>query len=215
MSARALLTLAEGGDDLPLYAHIDAFADDSTLLEHFLRALSAAGEETPQRAFTAKRLWPSVVRHVLDLRDSGHTPFADSYFGELALAALIPNPASEICFLYREVRDTPIAWWEPPGLAPQIEAWLDFAAGNAICLDRLISFISRLDSDVQVSLVLPWVVRLVDGDPARIARGSSTVSTWLINMRSAAIAAGLTADWQRVVDVLVVEGAPGLAPYSE
>ena len=215
VSARALLTLAHNGDDLPLYVHIDAFADHSTLLEHFLRALSAAGEETLQRALTAKRLWPSVVRHVLDLPDSGHSPFADSFFGELALAALIPNPASEICFLYRELRDSPIAWWDPPGLAPQIEAWLDFAAGNSMCLDRLISFISRLESYVQVRLGLPWVVRLVNGHAGRIARGSSTVSTWLVDMRSAANAADLTADWQRVVDVLVVAGASRLAPYSE
>ena len=215
VSARALLTLAEGGDDRPLYAHIDAFADHSTLLEHLLRALSVAAEETPQRALTAKRLWPSVVRHVLDLRDSGHSPFADSYFGELALAALIPNPASDICFLYREVRDTPIAWWDPQGLASEIEAWLDFAAGNSMCLDRLLSFISGLETDVQVRLGLPWVVRLVDGHAGRIARGSSVVPAWLIDVRSAALAAGLRADWQRIVDVLVVAGAPRLAPYSE
>ena len=215
VSARALQTLAETGDDLPLYAHIDAYADHSTLLEHLLRALSAAGEETPQRALTAKRLWPSVVRHVLDLHDSGHTPFSDSYFGELALAALIPNPASEICYLYREVRDTPIAWWDPPAMASEVQAWLESAAGNSMCLDRLISFISELESDVQVRLALPWVVRFVERDPGRIARGSSMLPAWLIDVRCAAIAAGLMADWQRIVDALVVAGAARLAPYSE
>ena len=46
VSARALLTLAKDGDDAAIYEHIDAYADNSDLLGNFLRALSAAAEET-------------------------------------------------------------------------------------------------------------------------------------------------------------------------
>ena len=82
VSARALLTLAEHGDDVTIYAHIDAYADNSALLGNVLRALSAAAEETPDRATTARRIWPNVVRHVLELNDSGHAPFQDHHDGD-------------------------------------------------------------------------------------------------------------------------------------
>ena len=55
VSARALLTLAKDGDDTAMYEHIDAYADNSGLLDNLLRALSAAAEETPDRAATARR----------------------------------------------------------------------------------------------------------------------------------------------------------------
>ena len=39
--------------------------------------------------------------------------------------------------------------------------------------------------------------------------------TWLIDMRSLVVDAGLLAKWQQVVDALVVKGVTQLAPYSE
>ena len=67
VSARAVLTLAQEGEDAPIYEHINAYAENSALLGNFLQALSAAAEETPDRAATARRIWPGIVRHVLDL----------------------------------------------------------------------------------------------------------------------------------------------------
>ena len=91
VSARALLTLAKDGDDAAIYEHIDAYADNSALLGNLLRALSAAAEETSDRAATARRIWPSAVRHVLQLHQSGGRPFGDSHYGDMALAALYPQ----------------------------------------------------------------------------------------------------------------------------
>ena len=127
VSARALLTLARDGDDAAIYEHLDAYADNSALLGNLLRALSAAAEETPDRAATARRIWPVVVRHVLELNQSGHTPFRDVYYGDMALAALIPNATGGLPYLYREVDDTRshggIPWsWYPRsrrGWSPQ------------------------------------------------------------------------------------------------
>ena len=102
VSARALLTLARDDDDTAIYEYINAYADNSTLLGKVLRSLSAAAEETLNRAATAKRVWPGLVRHVLDLHRSGRTPFSDLHYGDLALAALIPNPVGELPYLYRE-----------------------------------------------------------------------------------------------------------------
>jgi hypothetical protein len=113
VSARSLLTLATDGADPPIFEHIDAFADSATLLGNFLRALSAAAEEAPERAATARRLWPEIVAHVLALNESGHSPFNDRYFGDMTLAALMPNAAGEVSYLYPESDGNPIVWWEP------------------------------------------------------------------------------------------------------
>lgn len=214
LSARALLTLAEERDDAAIHEHIDAYADNSTLLWHLLSALSAVAEETPKRAAVARRIWPSVVRHVLQLNESGRAPFHDGISGEFALAALIPNATSEISYLYPEVEDSRITWWQPLAMQPEVEAWLVTAAGRPYCLDHLIHFLQVLTPEEQVRTGLPWVSQLVSADPDHAA-GRGTVSTWLIKLHPIAKDAGLLAGWQEVVDALVVAGDRELAPYSE
>lgn|GEM_PF-507409 len=213
--ARALLTIAASGDDGLIHEHIDAYADDSTLMNYFLRALSAAAEESPSRAETAAQVWPSVVAQVIGLHHTGHTPFEGRHYGDYTLASLLPNATSEVAYLYRELDGDPIAWWAPLAWGATVEAWLPLAEGNASCVDNLIGFVRPLALDDQVRLGLPWVATLVLPDPARIANHSFLVSSWLIEVRQAAFDLGLFLIWQRVVDGLVVAGASQLAPYSE
>jgi hypothetical protein len=215
VSARAILTLAANGDEAPIFDHIDAFADNAALLGSFLRALSSAAAESVSRADTARRLWPAIVARVLELNASGHTPFNDRYFGDMTLAALLPNAADEVSYLYRELDGDPIVWWDPLAWREVVERWLPVAAGNPSCVDHLISFLSALPRDEQVRLGLPWVMALVLADPDAIARRSFLLSTWLIETRSSATDRGPLPDWQRVVDALVVAGVSRLAPYSE
>ncbi len=215
VSARALLTLTRNADDAAIYEYIDSYADTSALLDNLLRALSAAAEETPDRAATARRIWPNVIRYVLQLNQSGHTPFGGTRYGDMAVAAVIPNTTGELPYLYREVDDTPIVWWDPLELVSEFEAWLAPAAGNATCVDQLIGFVRALEPDDQVRVGLPWVTRLVVADPIRIGRGTFMLPTWLIEIRSVAVDAGLLSSWQQVVDILVVAGVSRLAPYSD
>ena len=215
VSARALLTLAEDGDDTAIYEHIDAYANNSTLLGKMLRSLSAAAEETLDRAATAKRIWPDLVGHVLGLHRSGHALFSDSYHGERALAAVIPNPVGELPYLYPEVDGSPIVWWNPLELQPQVEAWLPLVAGNATCADQLVGFVRTLEPNEQVRVGLPWVAAVVLADPIAIASGAWTLAHWLIEMRPAAVDVGVLPRWQEVVDALVVAGNVQLAPYSD
>ena len=215
VSARAMLTLAQHGDDTAIYAHIDAYADNATHLSNLLRALSAAAEETPERAEVARQVWPSVIRHVLELHNNGHTPFQEKFYGEMALAALIPNVASEYAYLYREIQEKPIVWWHPLALQHEVDAWLATAVGKSQCVDQLISFLRLLTQEDQARLGLPRVSTLVLGNPGEITKGSFFLADWLIETRSAAAAVGLSARWQQVVDALVVEGVARLAPYSE
>ena len=215
VSARALLTLAQYGDDAAIYEYINAYAQNLALLGNILYALSAAAEETPDRAATARRIWPSVVGYVLDLHSRGHLKFREDFHGEMALAALIPNTAYEVQYLYREIQEKPIVWWEPIALRPQIESWLTPAAGNARCVDQLVGFLRPLSLEDQVRMGLPWVATLMQASPEKIAKGSFMLADWLIETRSAANSADLSAQWQEVVDSLVVEGVTRLAPYSE
>ena len=43
----------------------------------------------------------------------------------------------------------------------------------------------------------------------------TTLTPWLIEIRPAAVDAGLLAKWQEVVDAMVVAGDSRLAPYSD
>ena len=214
ISARALLTLARDGDDSEIHGHLDAYAVNPHLLGNFLRALSAAAEETPDRAATARRIWPVVARHVLEHDSFGRIPFRDAYDSNMALAALIPNAAGDF-HLYREIDGAPIDWWGPLEMVSVVEAWLVHAAGKSMCVSQLISFMSVLEPRHQVRLGLPWIEKLVVAAPSRVASGASTLTSWLIEIRPVAVDSGLLATWQRVVDDLVVAGVTRLAPYSE
>ena len=173
VSARALLTLAgDCGDATAICAHMDAYADNSELVCHLFQSLSAAAEETPELGATARRVWPSLVRHVLQLNRSGRTPFGGEYFGELALASLIPTAAGSGSFLHREIDESPIEWWNPLELVSEVEAWLAPAAGDARCVDQLIGFISTMAPDDQVRVGLPWIMKLVEGHASQIANRS-------------------------------------------
>jgi hypothetical protein len=215
VAARALLTIAANGDDVPVFEHIDAFADNTTLLGSFLRALSAAAEEHQDRAATARRLWPDIVPHVIALHELGHTPFDGRYHGDYTLASLMPNAAGEVAYLYRELHGDPIAWWDPLAWPSAVERWLPVATGHPTCVDHLISFLGVLAPADEVRLGLLWVAALVLPDPNQVANRTFLLSSWLIESRSAAVDAGVLAQWQRVVDALVVAGASRLAPYSE
>lgn len=215
VSARAILTLAANGDDAFLSDFVDAFADNAILLGKFLRALSSAAEESASLADTARRVWPGVVARILELNALGHTPFNDHYFGDMTLAALLPNAAGEGSHLYRELDADPFVWWDPLAWREAVERWLPIAAGHPTCIDHLLSFLSRLPRDEQVRLGLRWVITLVVVDPDAVARRSFLLPTWLIEIRSTATDQGLLPDWQRVVDALVVAGVSRLAPYSE
>lgn len=215
VAARALLTIASGNDVAPIFDHIEAFADSTRLLGSFLRALSAAAEEHPDRASTARRLWPDIIHRVIALHELGHAPFDGRYHGDYTLASLMPNAASEVAYLYREPHGDPIVWWDPPAWQPAVEKWLPLAAGHPTCVDHLISFLGALAPGDQVRLGLPWIAALVLPEPNRIASRTFLLSSWLIENRSAAVDAVALPEWQRVVDALVVAGASRLAPYSE
>jgi len=215
IGARALLTLAEHDDDTAVYAYIDAYAGNEFLLGHLLRTLSAAAEETTGRAAAARRLWPSVMRHVLTLHHSGRARFGSGFIGDMTRAALLPDPSPESEYRYREVQHDPIRWWDPLALRAEVEEWLAIAEGNATCIDQLIALLSALSPVDQAAIGLPWIARLVLAAPNRVGNRALNLSAWLIDIRAFATNASLGAQWQQVVDALVVAGVSRLALYSD
>ncbi|MCE2499314.1 MAG: hypothetical protein J4G13_00425 [Dehalococcoidia bacterium] len=215
VTARALLTLAQNGDETAVYEQIDAYADSASHLGNLLRGLSASAEETPDRAATARRIWPNVMLHVLGLADAGHTPFQGDSVGDMTLAALVPNPTYSTQYLYRELKGEPINWWDPVAFRSEVAAWLVHAIGNATCVDQLVSFLGPLSPEDQARFGLPWMAELVLASPGSIANRTYLLANWLIETRAPAAAVGLSATWQQIVDALVVEGDSRLAPYSE
>ena len=215
MSARALLTLAAHGDDGPLLEHIDAYSNSPALLSKLLQALSAAGEETENCASAARRLWPSMVGQVVDMPNAGHSPLQGRNYEETPISVLFPNAAPQNAYLYREIKGTPIVWWEPLSMKAEVDMWIGSAVGKARCADQIIGFLRPLSAEEQASVGLPWVSTVVLGDLSEIAKRSFLLTDWLIDTRSAAAAVGLSGQWQQLVDALVVEGVARLAPYSE
>ncbi len=215
VSARALLTLAQRGDDAAIYEHINAYADNLALLDNYLSALSVAAAETPDRATTARRIWPAIFRHALELLDSGNIQFRQDFYGKMALAALLPNAASKDKYLfYAEIQDKPILWWNPYELRSEVESWLAYAAGNADSVDQLIIFLKPLSLEDQVRLGVPWVAKMVLPSPSQIAGRSFMLAEWLIEIHPDVTKTDLSDLWQQIVDALVVEGDTRLAPYS-
>ena len=213
-AARALLTL---NDDDAILSHIDAYVDNSALLDQALRAFSAAAEEDEQRAETAHRVWPRLVAHVIDAHDAGHAPFKSEFHGrDYTLAALLPTPAGETTYLHSEFNRKPIVWWNPTAWQATVDRWLDVAGGKPACVDTLVRFVaSSLTATEQARIGVPWVARAVLTDPRAVAGRCYSLTNWLVEIRTAADEAGLSSDWQRTVDALVVAGDTRLAPYSE
>jgi biotin operon repressor len=213
-AARALLTL---NDDDAILTHVDALVDNSTVLDHALRAISAAAEEDTSRADTARRIWPTIVEHVLDAHDAGHTTFANQIAGrDYTIAALLPTPTGETTYLHSEYAGKPIVWWNPVPWQATVERWLGVAAGKPTCVDNLVRFVaSSLPTDEQTRLGLPWVAAAALADPMAVASRCYSLAQWLIEIRTAAQVAGLSSNWQQIVDALVVAGDSRLAPYSD
>jgi len=212
-AARALLTL---NNDEVILNHVDAYVDNSPLLDQALRAFSAAAEEDEHRADTARRVWPNLVARIIDAHDAGHTPFKSRFHGrDYTLAALLPNLAGKATYLHSETTGKPIVWWDPIAWQATVERWLVYAGGKPTCVDHLVRFVAHLPAPEQARVGVPWVGQAVLADPSAVADRCYSLTSWLVDIRPAADETGLSSDWQRTVDALVVAGDTRLAPYSE
>ena len=215
VAARALLTLEPDGRDAALGDFVDDYAQAPHLLAKLITALSAAGEESPERAAAARDVWPSLIRRVLEVRSAGRDLAGDRHYGNSVLDALIPAPTSTYHFLYRETEGEPIHWWQPLALRTEIDQLLATGSTSPSCPNRIIEFLQAVGHEDQARLGLPWIRPLVRADPDNVCTYSPLLRKWLPEIQHAAATVELQSVWQAIVDDLVVVGDPELAPYSE
>jgi AcrR family transcriptional regulator len=213
--ARALLVeVANGKEDL-LWASLERYVDSDDLLAELLRAFAAAAEESDKAAEAARRVWPKVINHVLNLIEGGRRLKGYRFFGSQALAALMPNAASEVPYLRREVEGESIDWPELLSWRRQVERWLPIAAGSGASVDSLVRLLGSLSETDQAAVGLPWVEVLVKAGPDKVASGSWLLADWLHKVRVHAREPECLSSWQRIVDMLIVAGDTRVADLSD
>ena len=215
VTGRALLTVAASGDHELIYEQVEAYLGSSNLLGGFLRALSAAAEETEARATAARDVWPRLCARLVEKFVDGMLDFGYGHNGDRLRSAIVPNPAYENQYMYPEMHGAPIAWWRELERTKLFDAWLPIAIGSASCVDTLVHFLTTLETDEEAAAGLPWVEAIVMDDPVAIASGSFLLPSWLPEIGPTIADSGIAACWQRIVDTLVVAGVTTLAPYSE
>lgn len=215
VAARALLEgFAKNGDVGPVLGHLDVFRANAGLMSNFLHGLAAAGAENERLAEAARGVWPSLLRHATGYVIDDPNPYQDHHWGDWAAAALLPDPLPWTQGLYNEVIGAPIDWVRAEDLVELIDDWLPAAHGEAKCVDGLIGILQKLPVEVQVTRGLRWVSDLCIQDGRVTVKQSWLSNNWLKEIRSTAEELDHLAEWQLLVDSLVVAGNEGLAPYS-
>lgn len=212
IAARAALWQATNGRDRPLLEHIQAYMNDSRMITEALRATNAAAEESADAAATAKRLWPKLMDLVLDA-GVGSADFDGRYWGDTALAALVPNPAYTWGYLTMELAGELERWRDLLAWSHQVNRWLSVAVGSRESIDALVVAVRELEIADQVDTGLKWIERIVQGE-GNCPR-TFTLPEWLRERRADLATPEQRDRWQRIVDTLVVSGDTRLADLAD
>ena len=156
VSARALLTLAQHGDDAAIYEHIDAYADNSALLGNLLvRSVRSSGRNArlrgngtaglAERCSTRARPAQSRARAVSEKISTARWHWPHSY------PTLRMRPSTSI----ESSKRTADRVVGAAGAAIQrSRRGLRLRLGNALCVDQLIGFLRMLAPDDQARVGL-------------------------------------------------------------
>ncbi|MFD4636969.1 hypothetical protein ACFWN2_06615 [Lentzea sp. NPDC058436] len=216
VAARALLTgFAKSGDTSPLLQHLDVLRADAGLMANFLHGLAAAGAENERLAGAARGIWPSLLRHAIGYLGDVSSPYEDRHWGDWAAAALLPEPLTWARGLYNEIVGLPIDWVVAEDLVELIDGWLPAARGKRKGVDALIGTLRRLPATVQVRRGVPWVSDLCIQGGVVAVKQSILSNEWLEEIRRPAEELGRLAEWQTLVDSMVVAGNERLARHSK
>jgi hypothetical protein len=214
IAARAALWQATDDRDRPLLDHIQVYLNDSRMLAQALKAINAAAEERADAATAAQRLWPKLMDLVLGIENGNSADFENRYWGDSALAALVPNPSYAWGYLTLEFAGEPEQWRDLIAWSPQVDRWLSVAAGNRRSIDALAIAVRELEIADQLDTGLKWVERIVqDGGSGCV--NTFTLPEWLRERRKDLTTPEQNARWQRIVDVLVVSGDTRVADLAD
>lgn len=214
IAARAALWQAIDGLDRPLLDHVRDYLGNARMLAEALRAINAAAEERPDAAAAARRLWPNLMDLALDAGAENPSVFDDRYWGDWALAELVPNPAYAFGYLTSELSGEPEQWRALLDWRSQLDRWLSLAAGSSKSIDALVVAAQELEIADQTDTGLKWIERIVISSGAECANTHS-LPEWLHERQADLATREQEARWQRVVDRLVVSGDTRVADLSD
>ncbi|MEU4454261.1 hypothetical protein AB0F44_23225 [Nocardioides sp. NPDC023903] len=205
VAARAALWQAIQGRDEPVLDYLRGYFGHTRALGEALQAVAVAAEERPDAGQQAQRLWPAIMDMVLDEAEANANLLSERTWGDYAEAALIPNSAAEWGYLTIELAGEPNRWRSLLTWEPQVERWLTAAPHSRMGIDHLVIAIRELDVVDQVEKGLRWIESVVTGASVNCA-STYTLPEWLRERRPDLVSPDHIAQWQRVVDLLVVAG---------
>lgn len=209
--ARSQLQQASDGRDEGVLRYIEGYLGRPHRLSQALRAVAAAGEESETLARHAQRLWPRLMDRVLDAAKEDANILAERTWGEFVVTSLIPSPAD--IYITREVA-APIRWPRPLEWPAQMERWIEQVPASRRALDMLVAAVYEMNLADQVATGLKWVWQLVAKSDGECV-GTITLPGWLRERRPDIKGEEPLAQWQRVVDRLVVAGESRVSDLAD
>jgi hypothetical protein len=214
VAARAALWQAVDGRDDVVLDYVRNYLSNGRVLAEGLRAISAAAEERRDVGEQAARLWPTIMEIVLDAASADPRLFAEHRWGDYVESALIPNPAAQWGYLTIELAGAPYVWRSLLTWAPQVNRWLETVEGGRMSIDHLVVAVRELDAADQIDQGLRWIERVVAASGSDCA-STFTLPEWLHEVRAELLTEHQIAQWQRVVDLLVVAGDGRVADLAD
>ncbi len=205
VAARAALWQAIDGRDEPVLAYVDRYRAHSDRLSEALQAIGMAAQERAIAGEHARRLWPQIMDRVLDAAEANPRIFAEHSWGKYAESALVPNLSEAWHYLTAENVGEPYPWRDLLSWTPQVERWLGAITCSPMSIDNLVVAVRELDTPAQIKVGLPWIERIAmrSGEDCS---NTYTLPEWLRERRTDLTTEEDSAQWQRVVDLLVVAG---------
>ena len=229
-AARAALACAAAGHPTALQDHVRGFAANLDAMSECLMALAAAAEESPEAAATASEAWPQMIRFGLSLlaENTANEQQRDRRENRArAFKAILPAPAIEHMYGYREIRDGANTWIDPEAWEPEIDRWVQTAvesrtAGSSAALpagglfgsiSAMVSMLHSLPTEHQARIGIHWVEQLVASAGSEAAN-TFTLPEWLQAVRPHCRDEELDT-WQRIADLLYVHGDPRASDLAD
>jgi hypothetical protein len=186
--ASALLVAATS-DPAPLLAVVAGLTGQARALYDILYALATAATYDEAARASLSSVWPAVMDTVFDAADAGSNIFTDCFWGEEALAAVIPSPQATVS------DSDPVGtmaaarpgWPTPEYLRDRIERWLAHADGQRHAADNLVGLLQTAPLATQAQLGLPWMRRLILTNGTWSNRGTWRAVDWLRLLRDGSV----------------------------
>ena len=203
---------AAASDPQPLLSLAGQFAGQARALHETLHALAVVATYNAVARAALRSTWPSIMNVILDAVDYGAEVFDDRSWGDYALAALIPSPATAVSDAnpMATINAAREGWPAPAELASQIERWLPRAVGQPHAADNLIGLLETLPLAEQARTGLPWVHKVILPAGRGYTRGSWRAVEWLASLRDGHVLDPTTRPaYDSLVDALVADNYRG------